>query len=250
MKKVICLMCALAIAPMVLASAVAEDQHVQTFHNHSISFEIPDGWEVCLDVMIDDNSSTIITDGEAAIRIDTIKLPDAELDEIVRDYCQKTSDDYYQIKPDATWHAIYKKESWRVVDAFCEHYRDHVVPPAMPSLGSRFGIGSDDFLTSGEYIAYCTNGPRGNLPEDKLLEWYLVWIRPEYNSTFIAVHALFPVDHLDDYGIEKLTGFGRAETYHWPGPLYNVMTSFSTDWSGRLCKGGLRTGEEELLSLV
>ena len=75
----LCLMCALVVA--LLASAVAED-----FQNHSISFEIPDGWDIYSDIEVGDNSSTILTDGKGAIRTDTILLTDESLTEIVGDY--------------------------------------------------------------------------------------------------------------------------------------------------------------------
>ena len=241
MKKVTYLMCALVIAPMVLVSALAEDQESQTFHNHSTSFEIPDGWEVYSDTEEGDNSSTIITDGKAAIRVSTIKLPSAELDKLARDYGQKRAGDCYQIKPDTTWEAIYEKESWYVVDAVCEYYKDWVILPAT----LRCCCGSDDFLTRGRYMGYSTNADvhEESPPDAKLLEWYLVWIRPEYNGTFIAVHALFPVDQLDGYGIEKLTKPGDPRAYFWPKPLYDVMVSFSTDWAGRICKKAPKGGD-------
>lgn len=236
----LCLMCALVVA--LLASAVAED-----FQNHSISFEIPDGWDIYSDIEVGDNSSTILTDGKGAIRIDTIHLTDESLTEIVGDYYRSTSDGCYQLNPDASWQEIYGRDSWRVVNAFREYYRGQVVPPTIQGGGARWGAGSDDFLALGEYISYSTNGPQGQQPYEPLLEWYLVWIRPEYNGSFVAVHGLFPVNR---YEAVKVAGFGRDGNHHWPTPLYNIMISFSTDWSGKLCKDGLRTGDEALLSLV
>ena len=131
--RLVLLQSLILVAFIVFPLAMAEDQTEEnvaavqntTFHNHSIYFEIPDGWEIYSDIEDGDNSSTIITDGMAAIRIDTIKLADSKLDELVRDYLQnRKSDDYYRINPNVTWYAAYEKEPYYVVDSLCEYYKN------------------------------------------------------------------------------------------------------------------------------
>jgi hypothetical protein len=57
-------------------------------------------------------------------------------------------------------------------------------------------------------------------------EWIIAWVKPEYVDKFIAVHAIFQGDQL----MKSLSMSGGGGDYYMQNPLYEILTSFVTQF--------------------
>lgn len=231
--RLVLLQSLILVAFIVFPLAMAEDPTEEnvaavqntTFHNHSIYFEIPDGWEIYSDTEFGDNSSTILTDGMATIRIDTVKLSESELNQAAKcGFLGNTLDpDDGQI-----WIQILERAPWEFLGGLWKHY----LPLTPPVYLKRKSGGSGLFSPDDAHAGYATNYNRKGAPSSEPLEWYLIWSKIEYGGRFIGVHTLFPANCADTYNMVNIARGGAPYDYYWPEPMYEMMSTFSTDWTG------------------
>ena len=164
-------------------------------------YENPTGW-VKRDPDVGDNvnSTTILTDDRAEIRIDIIRLSNSELDQIAK--MQFVEDDSDLDGEAPSWITAYNEDPWGIAKGLWITYVNYLnkfnLKPRNIS-GRGTGLLSPD----GACAFYATNDRHDGPPPDLPLEWYFVWIRPEYGNVFVGIHARFPPNYLEIYDTLK-----------------------------------------------
>ena len=170
-----------------------------SYQNHSLSFEIPLGWNVVKDIQEENDHMILLTDNISAIRIDIIK-----------------SDDPLIISDSADSRIL------------CEYYIKYVINLVKPICGSGTGVeikpdGADDVF----YASNCC-GLNKYCKEEGFndpVEWIVTWTKPEYDKELIGVYAIFNGTYPDT----KINWSGAHGDYYMANPLYSVLTSISLE---------------------
>ena len=227
------------------ASAVPENVTANenaTYNNHSICFEIPDGWYIYSDTEEGDNSSTILTDGLAAIRIDTVRLPEEELNNIVSSHLEE-----YNSKPwrgekepldtNVPWLEVYRDYPWQVAGALLDIYMDQIERPSyrIKSGGSiNLRLAGLKNFQEDCHVAISQNFGSGNTQDREKLpaniypaEMYVVWTKPKYNNTFVAIRANFPDAEYETHEMKYCADF----IYLWPKPLWDIIVTLEISYT-------------------
>jgi hypothetical protein len=199
-----------------------------TYANHSLSFNIPDGWKVAKDDIEGNDTQVVLSDGTNAIRIDLIKHPGIGI--LIGDYLdyhvsKSELDSYaYNSKDNSSeaWKSNYERIPWYSNDAISEYYMEHVIHPIALAGNNWHGSGISVKPDGVEYAGFYTNENSRGRPVD-VYEWVIAWTKPSYDEKFIGVHSVFK----GEFRQIKIELSGSNDEYIMPEPLWTVLTSFS-----------------------
>lgn len=194
-----------------------------TYLNHSLCFEIPNGWKVIKDAQVDNDTQIVLSDGANAIRVDLIKHPG--IGKIIGDYLEyhvsKSELASFDYNPrdmsNESWQYAYARYPYYSNDAVCEYYKENVIKPVthMSSSGSGNFIKPD----GSEYAGVATNGDSRN----DINEWIVAWTKPKYDSEVIGIHSLFK----GKYPEIKVKWGSSERDYSLPEPLWIVLATIN-----------------------
>lgn len=182
------------------------------YQDHGIKFSIPSNWSVVKDEHLNgtqfdgspiNDTKIVLTDGDSAIRIDIIEIPQV-----------KWLLNLYDDEPQGHFNLM----QYRVFSILEPFYRKEVLLENQDSNiawsgGSGLPVHPDNI----DDVNYRT-GKNGDLAE-----WIVVWTKSKYTDNFIGVHALYR----GNYPV-KILSMPDNRSQNMQTSLYGVLESFAT----------------------
>lgn len=191
----------LALILILLSSSIAFAAP-SIYRDNGIAFTIPANWSIAdvqqldrteADGTLVNDTKIVLTDNYSAIRIDIIKIPQTK------------------------WlMQMYEDSPYYVMGILESYYRTKLLEINSRSMGLNGGSGLSIKPDGVEHASFRT-GSNGDL-----IEWIMIWTKPDYNDKFIGVHALFQ----GDYQMKPLSMSGGGPySYYMQKPLYEILDS-------------------------
>lgn len=199
-------------------------------------YNTPIGWMKEDPDVGEDFNSTILTDGRAEIRIDIIRLSNSELNQIAkRQFVEDDPDLSVEIP---YWITTYRENPWGISEGLWSYYKNYLTKLDLKPREISGGGDSGLLRPDGANAFYATNYQHYGLPSSLPIEWYFVWIRPEYGNIFVGIRAQFPPKYfcIHDMKIVGREGCAHVDSFgggayaniYLPEPLWMVISSFTT----------------------